>query len=445
MRTTSMEKTNEPPSIWSFDSLFAAPVFDKKTIRDDLYGSKEREGEMRERQLIKEEMNKIKDQKRQEVVKKEKGYLVEPDGDGQQPVVPPATATTREEDLELTRQILMSPVEGGGEDNQDPVTTDEKTIDKTLTRMVEDRIYGMTRSPEGSIQYSTSLLDSTRAVQFREGVRLGKALSINIDRLCHFAKKDFSRGRLEEAQEHYMEALNLDPTDGRPYLGLSRIAQRRGDLDQARGLLKKGIGRSSGGFVRVKGPGTVSVVEGKKKGSKRNNGKSGDKSVIDFEEEEGSNLGTIYDLGPNPFLLQALGTLEQKRGNLSAAEELYLQAIRSRPSHAAAWVSLAQLRIKELRQGAAAGRMCYQSAERELARIGAKPSSYVYTAWASLEYKKRKEDMKSAQKARELYQKALAVDPNCSVAYLQFGVMESECGNFDKARECFETVLTFDQ
>ena len=23
--------------------------------------------------------------------------------------------------------------------------------------------------------------------------------------------------------------------------------------------------------------------------------------------------------------------------------------------------------------------------------------------------------------------------------------MESECGNFDKARECFETVLTFDQ
>lgn len=194
----------------------------------------------------------------------------------------------------------------------------------------------------------------------------------------------------------------------------------------------------------MKGPGKVAVVEGKKKRSKR---KGGDinKSPIDFEEEEGSTIATIPDLGPNPFLLQALGTLEQKLGNLAAAEELYLQAIRSRPSHAAAWVSLAQLRTKELRQGASAGRSCYQSAERELNRIGAKPNAFVYTAWASMEYKKGREDAKSLRKARELYQKALVADPNCSVAYLQLGVMESECGNFDKAKECFETVLTFDQ
>ena len=63
-----------------------------------------------------------------------------------------------------------------------------------------------------------------------------------------------------------------------------------------------------------------------------------DMSVIDFEEEEGCNcnIGTILDLGPNPSLLQALGTLEQQLGNLAAAKELYLQALRSRPSHAPA-------------------------------------------------------------------------------------------------------------
>ena len=146
-------------------------------------------------------------------------------------------------------------------------------------------------------------------------------------------------------------------------------------------------------------------------------------------------------------MLQALGTLEQQLGQLAAAEELYLQALRSRPSHAAAWVSLAQLRTKELRQGASAGRACYQSAERELQRIGAKPNSFVYTAWASMEYKKgsREDDAKCVQKARELYQKALNVDPQCSAAYLQLGVMESECGNFDEAKMCFEKVLKFDQ
>jgi tetratricopeptide (TPR) repeat protein len=325
--------------------------------------------------------------------------------------------------------------------------------------MVQDRIYGLTRTPDGTIQYSTSMLDTSRAVQFREGVRLGRALSINIDRLCHFAKKDMSHGRLEEAQEYYAQAKNMDPMDGRPYLGLSRIARRRGDLVRARELLREGIAKSSGGYVVIRGPSMVAVVEGGRRGGKRKrnkrgrdggdviNGDDGNGSDVGFEEEEGSVIGTIPDLGPNPFLLQALGTLEQELGNLAAAEELYLQAIRSRPSHAAAWVALAQLRTRELRQGASAGRLCYRSAERELLRIGARPSAYVYTAWASMEHKKgsREDDAKCSRRARELYQKALAADPRCSAAYLQLGVMESECGNFDEAESCFEEVLKFDQ
>jgi len=166
---------------------------------------------------------------------------------------------------------------------------------------------------------------------------------------------------------------------------------------------------------------------------------------IDEAFDDSNVVGTITDTGPNPFLLQALGTLEQKLGNLGTAEELYLQAIRSRPSHAAAWVSLAQLRTKVLRQGASAGRACYQSAERELRRINAPQSSFVYTAWASMEYKKSSESSKSVKRARDLYLKALEVDPRCSVAYLQLGAMESDIGNFDSARECFEKVLKFDQ
>jgi tetratricopeptide (TPR) repeat protein len=279
---------------------------------------------------------------------------------------------------------------------------------------------GLTRNPDGS-------------VQFKERTRRDAPLPINLDRLNYFAKKDLSHGKLEEAQEFYWRAIGIDPADGRAYLGLSRIAQRRGDLEYARSLLRQGIQRSVRGFVEVRGP----VEEDGKAivGRSREN----KKKIV----KEAPVIGTIRDNGPNPFLLQALGALEQKTGNIGAAEDLYLQALRSRPSHAAAWVSLAQLRTKELRQGARAGRICYQSAEHELKRIGAKPNAFVYTAWARNEYVKGDEG--TIRRARELYQLALEADPNCSTAYLQLGAMESECGNFDRARECFEKVLKFDR
>lgn len=411
MRSSSLNITNEPPSIWSFDSLFPDPMLDEISIREDLYGSKKREKEVlgsREKKREREEMAKS-------LVN-----LRATNGNGGSL---PLRAEPSSDDT-----TLLAPEASPPQPSQ--------PVDKTLTRMVQDRIYGLTRTPAGSIQYSTSLLDSSRAVQFREGVRLGKALSINIDRLCYFAKKDLRRGKLEEAQEYYLEALGMDPTDGRPYLGLSRIAQRRGDLEYARGLLKQGISRCGGGYVQVRGP-----VEEEKDGGK-GRGKGSKKAVV----EEGPVIGSIPDNGPNPFLLQALGTLEQQTGNLATAEELYLQALRSRPSHAAAWVALAQLRTKELRQGAHAGRVCYQSAENELKRIGAKPNAFVYTAWASMEYKKgRPDDASGIRRARELYQLALEADPHCSAALLQLGAMESECGNFDQAKECFEKVLKFDQ
>ncbi|KAL7541446.1 hypothetical protein ACHAWF_006931 [Thalassiosira exigua] len=447
LRAASLADAGAPPSVWSFDALFPAPVLDEESVREDLYGGREREEEMRARRAA---LSRSREEEERRTASERPSRPEGADTKAE------AEAEAKEEDLELTRRAIMRHVAETGSADEDRQPQEqpqpqqqqqqqpEPTVDRTLTRMVEDRIYGLTRSPAGSIQYSTSLLDTSRAVQFREGVRLGKALPVNIDKLCYFAKKDLRAGRREEAQEHYTEARRMDPTDGRPYLGLSRIAERRGDLESARALLKEGIAKSTGGHVEVRGPGTVAVVEGRA-GRTGKNGKSL-KSAVDFEEEDGAVAGTIPDAGPNPFLLQALGTLEQKLGNVSAAEELYLQAVRSRPSHAAAWVALAQLRTKELRRGAAEGRACYRSAERELQRVGARPNAYVYTAWASLEHRKGGgDDAEGVKRARELYRKALGADPHCSVAYLQLGVMESRAGNCDRARECFEEVLQFDQ
>ena len=122
--------------------------------------------------------------------------------------------------------------------------------------------------------------------------------------------------RVEEAKELYKEAIRIDPRNGRAYLGLSRCAERRRDYKLARECLKTGIANS-----------------------------------VSFGENG------VPDRGANPFLLQALGCLEEKAGHLNQAEALFIEAARSRPSHAASWVALAQLRTEKLRQLAMAGSM----------------------------------------------------------------------------------------
>jgi Tfp pilus assembly protein PilF len=108
--------------------------------------------------------------------------------------------------------------------------------------------------------------------------------------------------------------------------------------------------------------------------------------------------------------------------------------------HAAAWVALAQLRTRKLRQGPNAGRICYQTAETELRKAGLSPSSHVYTAWASLEWKAGE-----IRRARELFRMALEIDPKCSAAWNQLGVMETQEENWKEAEKCFETVLKYDR
>ena len=262
--------------------------------------------------------------------------------------------------------------------------------------MVEDRRDGYRR---GTNLYETSLMGDG-AVQFREGVRLGNPLRVNADRLNYFAKKDLRKDRVEEAQEMYEMAIDIDPRDGRAYLGLARCAERRRDFTLARKILSIGIANS------------VSV---------------------------GPN-GTP-DAGANPYLLQALGCLEEKTGNLAQAENLYIEAVKSRPSHAASWVALGQLRTVKFRQGAVAGRACFQAAERELQKAGLPPNAHVYTAWASMEYKKAGD----VRRSRSLYRLALNTDKRCSAAWLQLGVMEAKCEHWSEAELCFETVLKFDQ
>lgn len=407
------------PSIWSFESLFPKSVWDEEIIERDMNEIKKRDALIKKSKLRREKL-------KADVLKTEKlktsaigassmlrvwrepklsSFILPYDAPE---LLEENTKAFIDEDqtkveTEAVEKIMNPTFEPEVNYNSTlserlaaAVTQTNKAgrVDRELTRMVEDRMYGYRRG-----KYDTSLM-ADGAIKFREGVRLGNPLPVNAARLNYLAKKGLRNNRVEEAQELYEEAIKVDPRSGMAYLGLSRCAQRRRDFALAREILKTGIGNS------------VSCADD----------------------------GTA-DMGGNPFLLQALGCLEEKAGHLSQAEALFIEAARSRPSHAASWVALAQLRTEKFRQSAVAGRVCYQTAERELAKAGLEPSAHVYTAWASMEYKKAGD----VRRARNLFKLALKADKRCSAAWLQLGVMEANNENWDNAELCFETVLKFDQ
>lgn len=411
------------PNIWSFECLFPKPVRDEKTIDQDLYGVSRRDQKLRQKQqlissselssspaspnsqkfmtenLASDNISKIKRWKKPKISPITQ-YSDDTDTDNKSTTKELSTSTqigkisSPTSDSNVTAAILSVSEQLASNSTIDTNTSGK--VDFALTRLVEDRLFGYRR---GTDMYETSLIGDG-AVQFREGVRLGNPLRVNADRLNYHAKKELRSNRLEEAQELYEMAIQLDPRDGRAYLGLSRCAERRRDYKLARECLRIGIAQS------------VSCAS-----------------------------DSTPDVGENPFLLQALGCLEEKGGHLSEAESLYISAVRSRPSHAASWVALAQLRTRKFRQGATSGRVCYQAAERELEKVEMPPSSYVYTAWASMEYKK----CGDVRRARKLFKAALMVDKKCSAAWLQLGVMEADLENWEQAELCFQTVLKFDQ
>jgi tetratricopeptide (TPR) repeat protein len=457
--TSPSSRKKKPASIWSFESLFPEPVLDTESIEKDL--------SYRNQILSNTIMNKVNNSNitstlpsspissNNNIPKQQPESII-----NSRPIKDTflygGSAILRKEKApkQPTRISSIVDMNQNNATINDNNNTNNNTgkVDPLLTRMVEDRVYGYRRLPTGDIQYETSLMNPDNAIQFRDGIRLGNPLPINADILSYLAKKELQHGRIDEACELYEKAVMIDPADGRAYLGLSKCAERRRDFTLARKWLVQGINRSvsmqqsrnsiststsSGSSTNAKS--SSSTIPSKKNTSTRNNNNNNDKSDDTTWYTDTTTL--VPDRGANPYLLQALGCLEEKLGQLTQAETYYAEAVKSRPYHTAAWVSLAVLRTRKLGYPVRVGRECYQCAERELQIANQPPSSYIYTSWANLEYHKANDK----NRARELFQKAIQIDPQCSAAWLQLGVLEVACENWDDAERCFETVLKYDQ
>eukprot|EP01038_Epipyxis_sp_PR26KG_P015787 gene15787-21381_t len=199
--------------------------------------------------------------------------------------------------------------------------------------------------------------------------RKQKPLQANLDVMNFHAKTEFYKGNFTGALKLYQRSIDYDATDGRAWLGTARVHWKRGSLELAEKSYKDGL----------------------------------------------------YYNPKNPFLLQSYADMLIKIGQQEEAQKMLITSVKSNPSHAASWVSLAYIHSKNGDIGSA--RYCYASAAE------GDPKSYVaLQAWGSLEA-----NIGNVDKARELFSEAVLVSQNKSIhSYQAWATLERKQGNLDE-------------
>ena len=245
-----------------------------------------------------------------------------------------------------------------------------------------------------------------------------RPVKANIDLLCYYAKKEFTTGNFEEAESLYNRAIDLDPYDGRAYLGNSKVRAHLHDYITSREYLMNGL-----------------------------------------------------KLSPeNPYLLQALGMHEQRQHNYEKALTIFNTCIKTNPKHTAAYVSKGNLLGREYginSANIASARACYQKAvkidpsnevawhawgmfERKItksfklaATLLAKATEInprggrCWHAWAMLEWK----DNKNIDFARSLFQRAIRAYEKNGHSYQAWACLEKEQGDYEVAFKLFRKAI----
>ena len=72
-------------------------------------------------------------------------------------------------------------------------------------------------------------------------ISIGLVFAQSPDELLNSAKSNLDSGNLAKAESEYNSALEMDPTFAPAYVGLAKVAMRKGDLKQSGSLLKEAI------------------------------------------------------------------------------------------------------------------------------------------------------------------------------------------------------------
>lgn len=247
------------------------------------------------------------------------------------------------------------------------------SVDETLSAKVKRVVLGPFLSQEEDA-VEPSAADAVGGEQM---LAVGRPLPINLDLLSYSAREAMRQGNSTLAQLRYYQCTQVDPWDGRGWVGLAKVYEKRGQCSKAREVLLEGL-----------------------------------------------------NVNPsNPFILQSLGCLDVRGGNLAEAHRRFQQATTADPKHAASWVSWGKLE-ERFRRGWRA-RQCYAKA------TAVDPGNYY--AWQCLAVLESKSGALDA--ARALFSKCTEVNPNNAASWQAWGTMERQAGNPDKAASLLERGL----
>jgi len=202
-----------------------------------------------------------------------------------------------------------------------------------------------------------------------EMLAAGRPLRINLDLLSYSARVAIQQGNATVGEALYRRCTQVDPRDGRGWVGLSKLFRKRNQQGKARDLLVEGLKHSPS----------------------------------------------------NPYLLQSLGCIEMEAGNLAEAHRRFGQATSADPSHAASWVSWGKLEERFRRPWRA--RQCYAKA--------VEMDEGNYYAWQCLAVLESKSG--DLEAARALFKKCTDVNPQSAATWQAWGTMERRAGNADEA------------
>ncbi|CAI5508303.1 unnamed protein product [Closterium sp. Naga37s-1] len=310
-----------------------------------------------------------------------------------------------------------------------------------------------------------------------------KRLKINLDLDIYRARNLFRIGKAQDAEGLMRKAVRDWPDDGRPYVVLGRMLQRKGRLGEARRVFEDGCQALGGDNAFIWQ--TWAVLEAQA-GNVEKARKLFDAATVADErhvaawhgwavlELKQGNVRRARELlqkglklcGGNEYIYQTLAVMEVQSGRVAEARALFLQATRMNAKSAASWLAWALL---EAQQGdGASARLLFQRS------LNASPKNpYTWQAWGLFEAAQGRYDrgrlllQRGAQlnpkdaallqalalleyecgftgTARELFSQASLVDPNHQPVWTALALLEYECGFTGTARELFSQASLVD-
>ncbi|CAI5975877.1 unnamed protein product [Closterium sp. NIES-65] len=276
-----------------------------------------------------------------------------------------------------------------------------------------------------------------------------KRLKINLDLDIYRARNLFRIGKAQDAEGLMRKAVRDWPDDGRPYVVLGRMLQRKGRLGEARGVFEDGCQALGGDNAFIWQ--TWAVLEAQA-GNVEKARKLFDAATVADErhvaawhgwavlELKQGNVRRARELlqkglklcGGNEYIYQTLAVMEVQSGRVAEARALFLQATRMNAKSAASWLAWALL---EAQQGdGASARLLFQRS------LNASPKNpYTWQAWGLFEAAQGRYD-----RGRLLLQRGAQLNPKDAALLQALALLEYECGFTGTARELFSQASLVD-